>query len=242
MGDMKVFVVSLKRSVDRRERINKQLNDAGIEFEFIDAIDASVANFTYSERRNEALTKKRFGYKLLESEIACFASHHIAWEHCIHENNPCLILEDNCNISEDLKNYLSQFNSLASKYDFLKLCATKPKLFTTISSIDSKYKIIRYFKRTCGIMGYIITPKAAKVFVTNATQFIEPVDDYMEKPYLHNITTYCTHPALVFRAKIQSTIGTKRKNKTGITLLDKCYIESFRLYEQFKDFMIKAPY
>ena len=242
MGDMKVFVVSLKRSVDRRERIKKQLDDAGIEFEFIDAIDASVPNFTYSERRNEALTKKRFGYKLLESEIACFSSHHVAWERCINENEATLILEDNCNISEDLNVYIQTLKNLSIKFNFLKLCATKPKAFKDIESIDDNYKVIRYLKRTCGIMGYVITPKAATAFISNATQFIEPVDDYMEKPYIHEVTTYCTYPDLVFRADIQSTIGAKRKDKTGITLLDKCYIESFRLYEQFKDLQVKAPF
>ncbi|MDD9196686.1 glycosyltransferase family 25 protein [Aliivibrio sp. S3MY1] len=239
---MKVFVISLKRSVDRRERIKKQLDDASIEFEFIDAVDASIPNFTYSERRNEALTRKRFGYKLLDSEIACFSSHHIAWERCLLENEAVLILEDNCNISEQLKDYIQKLEFISPKFDFLKLCATKPKTFKNIEPIDDSYKIIRYLKRTCGIMGYIITPKAANAFISKASQFIEPVDDYMEKPYLHGITTYCTYPDLIFRAKIQSTIGTKRKDKTGITLLDKCYIESFRLYEQFKDLLVKAPY
>lgn len=69
---MKTIVISLLRSAERRRQIKKQLDDANIEFEFFDAIDASMPNFKYSERRAPEQTKLRFGYQLLESEIACF--------------------------------------------------------------------------------------------------------------------------------------------------------------------------
>ncbi|MDF4907562.1 glycosyltransferase family 25 protein, partial [Vibrio parahaemolyticus] len=39
---MKVFVVSLDRSLDRRERIEEKLKQQGITFEFFDAVDGSV--------------------------------------------------------------------------------------------------------------------------------------------------------------------------------------------------------
>ena len=36
---MKVFVISLKRSPERRRYIEKQLDDLNIKFEFFDAVD-----------------------------------------------------------------------------------------------------------------------------------------------------------------------------------------------------------
>lgn len=95
---MKVFVINLKRSVDRRVRMENALNKANIPFEFIEAIDSSTPNFLYSERSNNALTRKRFGYRLVENEIACFSSHHLAWEKCLEVNEPILVLEDNCDL------------------------------------------------------------------------------------------------------------------------------------------------
>ncbi|MDF4730685.1 glycosyltransferase family 25 protein, partial [Vibrio parahaemolyticus] len=38
---MKVFVVSLTRSLDRRERIEEKLKQQDITFEFFDAVDGS---------------------------------------------------------------------------------------------------------------------------------------------------------------------------------------------------------
>ena len=46
---MKTFVISLERSVERRERVKKLLDTAGITFEFIDAADAKQKNFKYSQ-------------------------------------------------------------------------------------------------------------------------------------------------------------------------------------------------
>lgn len=39
---MKIYVISLKRSPERREYIKKQLDDLSIEFEFFDAVDGRV--------------------------------------------------------------------------------------------------------------------------------------------------------------------------------------------------------
>lgn len=239
---MKVLVISLKRSCERRERMTKQLSEAGINFDFLDAIDASKPNFPLSERRNEILSRKRFGYRLTEAEIACFSSHYHAWEQCVKLNKATLILEDNCDISEHLFSNLNVLSELSNKYHFIKLAATGNKSFKTIERIDNTISIIRYRKRTCGIMGYVISPKAANKFITNAHRFIEPVDDFMEKPYKHGVSTYNLVPELVKRAQIPSTIGSSRKDKTGLRGIDKVYIELFRLYEQFRDLLVKHLY
>ncbi|ASI97606.1 hypothetical protein BSZ04_22300 [Vibrio rotiferianus] len=66
---MKVFVVNLKRSIERKVRMENTLSNAGIPFEFLKAVDSSFPGFLYSERRNEARTRKSFGYKLIGNEI-----------------------------------------------------------------------------------------------------------------------------------------------------------------------------
>ncbi|SBT12667.1 glycosyltransferase family 25 protein [Vibrio celticus] len=238
---MKVVVINLKRSINRRRRIEASLKNIGIKFDFLEGVDSSEPNFRYSERRNEALTRKRFGYNLVENEIACFSSHHLAWEKCLEINEPILVLEDNCDLSSDFSNHFLHFNKLSRDYDFIKLAATKPKSFKIIKKIDNSLSIVRYHKRTCGIMGYIITPGAAEKFIKNAQTFVEPVDNYMEKPYKHGVSTYVFKPDLVRRADIPSTIGSSRKEKIGLTIWNKIYIEAFRIYEQIKDSQIKHP-
>lgn len=47
---MKVFVVSLTRLLDCRERIEEKLKQQDITFEFFDAVDGSVDSFLHSEK------------------------------------------------------------------------------------------------------------------------------------------------------------------------------------------------
>ncbi|MDF5484606.1 glycosyltransferase family 25 protein, partial [Vibrio parahaemolyticus] len=61
---MKVFVVSLARSLDRRERIEEKLKQQGITFEFFDAVDGSVNSFLHSEKSRPTITLRRKGYQL----------------------------------------------------------------------------------------------------------------------------------------------------------------------------------
>lgn len=231
---MKTIVISLLRSAERRRQIKKQLDDANIEFEFFDAIDASMPNFKYSERRAPEQTKLRFGYQLLESEIACFASHFCVWEKCVSLNEPVWVFEDNCDLTSFLSKNRPLFKQLVNKYHFIKLFSMFKKDYSPIEKVNSSSEIVYYHERTCGIQGYLITPYAAKQFIKNAQQFIEPVDNYMEKPWRHGISTYSFKPDLVVRAKIKSTIGSNRKMKNKLPIWRKSIVETFRAYEELR--------
>ncbi|CAH0534670.1 hypothetical protein VST7929_02620 [Vibrio stylophorae] len=230
---MKVIILNLPRSIERRERMIKLINNR-INVEFFPAIDAAESDFLYKERSQPEITKKRFGYVLLDSEIACFSTHITAWEKCAQLNKPIIVLEDNCEIDDVFFDSFSRIIKLASEYDYIKLAATRPRKFKIIKEIFDGYYIGKYNSRCCGTIGYIITPRAAKKFIDASKHIVEPVDDFMEKTYKHGIHTYCIKPNLLHRAAVPSTIGTMRKNKSSISFIDKICIEIFRLYEQYK--------
>lgn len=232
---MKIFVISLERSKERRERVVEALSSKGIRFEFLNAVDASKPGYQYSERRDDTLTRNRFGYTLTTGEIACFASHHLAWEKCLELNEPILVLEDNCDFSDQFYALLPKLKQPLETYSHIKLAATRAQAPNFIEQLDDSLAVVNYKRRTCGTMGYLVTPNAAARFIRGANLFIEPVDNYMEKPYKHGVKTYCFYPDLVYRAKIQSTIGSQRKNKSNLPVLRKVYIELFRLYEQIRN-------
>jgi glycosyl transferase family 25 len=228
---MKTFVISLKSSTDRRSRITKILGNANVEFEFFDAIDASSPNFKYSERRAPKQTRLRFGYQLLESELGCFASHFSLWKKCVASNEPILVFEDNCDISPLFSENQTLFELLVSKYHYIKLFSMFKKEYSPIVKINATSEIVYYHKRTCGTQSYLISPYAAKQFIKNAEKFIEPVDNYMEKPWRHGISTYSFKPNVAVRAKMKSTIGSNRKMKAKLPIPRKAIVELFRAYE-----------
>jgi len=231
---MKVFVISLKRSKERRIRIEKQLNNMGIKFDFFDAVDGSEESFKYHDKSSPQKTKLRYGYALTSSEIACYASHRLTWEKCIQLNEPIIILEDNCNIDDSFKLIFNDFHEHITKYQFIKLFIYfDRKIRKVIDKVDDEINLVQYHKRGAGAQGYILTPSIAKKLIDNSTEFIEPIDNYMEKPWRHGVKTYYVHPNMVRRAKIKSTIGSDRKNKKKLNIGNKFIIELFRLYERF---------
>lgn len=231
---MKVFVISLKRSTERRSRMTKLLDTAGIDFEFFDAVDGSVESFKHFDRQCPEKTKKRLGYSLTRNELACYSSHYSIWEKSVELNKPILVLEDSCALVADFAPHLKLFPKLTEKYSFIKLFAFLKQREEKIESVSDHLDIVTYVKKGSGAQGYILTPDAAKKFILNASEFIEAVDDYMEKPWRHGVKTYYFSPDLVSRAKITSTIGSDRKNKKGLTITNKLFIEIFRLYEQIR--------
>lgn len=231
---MKIFVISLKRSIERRSKVGKQLKELDLDFEYFDAVDGSVEGFIYQNRASSKKTKLRNGYTLTCNEIACFASHLSMWEKCIQLNESIIVLEDNCDIGELFSSNVKSFKSLIDKYKFIKLFSFFGQKTKKIETINGSLSIVQNNKRGSGAQGYIISPETAKKFIDNAVEFIEPVDDYMEKPWRHDVKTYYFNPNVVRRAKITSTIGSDRKNKKGLTVKDKFIIEVFRLYEQIR--------
>ena len=229
---MKAFVISLVRSTERRRKIKKQLDNAGIVFEFFDAIDSSTSDFKYSERRAPKQTKLRFGYQLLESELACFASHLCLWGKCVELNEPILIFEDSFQLNTSFIELYSSFNELVKKYPLIKLCSLFPKKFTTLENINEAISIVSYKRRTCGTQSYLLTPHAANKLMQGAMPFLEPVDHYIEKSWRHGVSVCSFKPNIVERSDIVSTIGSSRKNKKGVQFWHKIIIESFRTYER----------
>ncbi|MBY0245798.1 MAG: hypothetical protein K2Q03_10115 [Sphingobacteriaceae bacterium] len=48
-----------------------------------------------------------------------------------------------------------------------------------------------------GTQGYALTPVAAIKLLMNAAQWLEPVDDYIDKSWKHGIPSYCLVPYIV---------------------------------------------
>ncbi|MBD1576854.1 glycosyltransferase family 25 protein [Vibrio sp. S11_S32] len=241
---MKIFVVSLSSSIERRKRIKEQLDSQGFIFEFFNAIDASTPHFLHSERAAPEITYKRKGYYLLDTEIACFASHYELWKRCIDINEPIVILEDNVDLSKDAKTVTMHIDmeKYVEIHPYIKLSSTYKSTFKKVLELENNHHLIRYKKHTCGTTAYIISPIAAKKFVDYADIFIEPVDDYMEKPWIHGVDCIHISPDLFSRSNAESTISKYRKQKPSISAFHKIYIELYRLKTQIKKIIYKIKH
>ncbi|WP_148245153.1 glycosyltransferase family 25 protein [Enterobacter asburiae] len=167
LNHMRIFVISLKRSYERRKSIEERLTSLGLEYEIFTAIDGRLL----SDSELILFTKKT-NYAIEPGEIGCSLSHVSIYAKMVAENtSSALILEDDAILFDDLPTVL---HSLAATIDNTP-CVT---LLTPIDkyignpadTISSKYKTHRFIEGT-GAYGYVVNLPAAIKLVA----FLYPV-------------------------------------------------------------------
>lgn len=121
---MQIFLINLDRRPDRLEQVKTQLEQLGLKFQRISAVDGSQLSADYP-----LLQKERF---LLEQkkpavigEIGCAESHRLIWKHMIAHNLPfALVLEDDITLNPKLTEFLN--TKAYTTYDFVNLSSAEP--------------------------------------------------------------------------------------------------------------------
>lgn len=99
---MKIFVISLVRSIDRRSSIQQQMLAQELDFEFIDAVDGTL--LTHQLTTDAVLPGQADERPDLRrpAVVGCALSHRAAYQRIVDENLSCaLILEDDVRLSPD---------------------------------------------------------------------------------------------------------------------------------------------
>lgn len=215
MPVMPVFVISLKRSQDRRDYIAAQLQQQGIAFSFFDAIDGSDKSNPLLKRYN--YTKRLWltsGKMPTNGEIGCYASHYSLWQKCVDMNQPLVVVEDDSGIASNAARNLELVAEKVEKYGYLKLEGLIRG--ETITMEESKhYRISRMSDNFGGARAYAIAPWAAQKLLRGSQSWSLPVDNYIGAPYFHGMESYHFSPEIVGNDdEFETTIQFYQKEKT----------------------------
>ena len=240
---MKVFVISLKRSPERRRYIEKQLDDLNIKFEFFDAVDGRAEpphplfeNYNYAKRL--WLTSGRMPSK---GELGVYGSHYLLWLKSIELNEPIIIFEDDAAIEPIFFDYIPLVEEKINRYGFLRLESKNDKGDTILKESGENYRISFLTDNFGGLRCYAISPIAAKKLVKNSESWCMPVDNYVGSLYLHDMPSYIFSPALVenpqeFDTTIQ--LGEEKRAKW----YRKPTRELYSLYRKIKMYQFNKKY
>lgn len=196
---MKVFVISLKRSPERRKYIKKQLDDLGVEFEFFDAVDGRVEpphplfdNYDYAKRL--WLTSGRMPSK---GELGCYGSHYLLWQKCVQINEPILVIEDDSKIKASIHKWYDKIAEKVREYGFLRLESETNKCTLFEKESNTEYAIHFMSNNFGGTRSYAISPFAAQKLLNGSKRWCMPVDNYIGSLYLHGMPSYLFMPFVV---------------------------------------------
>lgn len=215
---MKIFVISLKRSEDRRIAIKSQFDALNMEFEFFDAIDGRVEPphplfSKYNYFRRLWFTSGKMPSK---GELGVYASHYSLWKRCIELNEPFIILEDDAVVQTIFPKYVPLISDKIQDYGFLRLEAKAYKGQLHEKESGEGYMVAFLTANFDGLRCYAISPAAARQLVGHSQVWCMPVDNYVGSLYLHGMPSYILHPPVVKNEEqFETTIQLGEEKRTA---------------------------
>lgn len=231
---IKIFVINLATSTQRRANISRQLDALGLDYEVVDAVNGKQEYEQLVAFYDDAASLRRRGKSLTPGQLGCYASHYRLWQRCIALNEPVLILEDDAYLYPQLfLEFIKQHQQLAEKFACVRLFEHKRKHFSSYKTKAMKhFDVRRYSKGHMSTTGYFLTPKGAQIYLDNSTKWCFPVDIMMDRFWQTGLPCYGTSPAcLTNDIQFQSDIGYQKI--TNRRFSDRCKRELFNLSEVF---------
>jgi glycosyl transferase, family 25 len=210
---MKLYVISLKRSVERRDHVRGQLDPLPLEYEFFDALDGSVGHEAFFDRYDERRYLINCGRRATPGEIGCYASHLALWRLCVELDQPILILEDDFQLTTQFLDAVTLCNELIEQYGFIRLQEeTRARRQPVLER--GEFTLCYYSKAPHSLMCYALHPSAARKLISQAKVLDAPVDVMVKMSWRHRQRLYGLVPytALDSDHSHTSTIGFRGKH------------------------------
>lgn len=211
---MKIAVINLVRSKDRRQLMERNLGRLGLEFEFFSGVDGSRGEHEAISRYDEEAAWRDHLQPLTIGEIGCFASHYRLWQRCARTGEPIIIMEDDVIVTDTFVGVVEAVSELISKFALLRLALVAiPANFASVLCLPLDLELASYQLGTAGTQCYAISPAAAKALVEHAAVWSLPVDLYLERSDIHGVPNHAIRPFRVRHADqeiIPTVIGNNR--------------------------------
>lgn len=217
--NLQTVVISLLRSPQRREKARSELSKTNLSWSFLDAVDGSQFQSFPPEYQSRKV-KRLLGFDLTPNEIGCFLSHKKAWQTCLNNNQPTLILEDDFILLPHFENTLQLLLTEFHDWQLIRLQALA-KAPHDIVKIIGEISIVKNHGDPVGATAYIIKPEAAKILIEHAKDIYEPLDHFLEHKTKHGVEILAVKPYPVDISKAPSTISDRPEDRKPIKGLRK---------------------
>ena len=210
-----VYVVSLARAVERREKMRAQLEGLGMRAEFTDAVDGETADLTpYSDRLHPDKWRVLRGRELSNAAIACYLSHYRIWERVAAGGEQCaLVLEDDALLHDGFCDVVRELQNCRWQWDVIMLSGRKRRpIDTVLDKIgDTGRRLVRYRVRVGGAVAYLVSSSGAKKLLTQCREISAPVDWRYAEWWLNGLAFYYVDPFVARNAPVPSFINKPRR-------------------------------
>jgi len=211
-----IRVISLRNAAERRNAFAEAASPTRLGWTFFDACEALHADLRY--REDDAIIAK--GRPLTGGEIGCYSSHYAVWKQLIDDPDAdqCIVLEDDVIVDWDYLEAFAAVDHARGGHDYIRLYYKRP----APSRIVQKDFVCRATWLTevsgyCfGTQGYLITKAGARRFVERFAHVRRPIDDEMDRSWIHGIANLAVFPFPLMERSADSGIGLARFERFAV--------------------------
>lgn len=237
---IKIYVINLKSSIDRRKYIENLLSELGLNFEIFDAVVGKDLNEQFIEKIYDSeKAKKNFGRELSKGEIGCALSHKRLWTKIAQEKiEYALILEDDIILDSKIHDVIKYFIATQLNWDVVLLSGSNSRRIPIYKNIIGDKSLSYCTGITTITAAYLINIKAANRLLELTQQIYQPIDIYTGDIYTSNLHILRIDPIfpqnnLFHEFSGSSTLASDRNTKSGFLKKIKYKLHKFLTNNKF---------
>lgn len=218
------FFINLDRSTERCRSITVRLNELGLEFTRMSAVDGKTLSGEFCESIqypiNDPDVRSRYTRQITQAEIGCFLSHRRCWEALLaSDEHYAAIIEDDLVISGRARTYLKDEAWIPDGVDICRLYGPSKDGSHLIEKdrialAGGDELVVQLKPKPLCTLGYIISRQAAQDALEHSKKLPCPVDDFLFNlmfDFAHTYKSWQVNPSVIADAKVGSDIGSRKK-------------------------------
>jgi glycosyl transferase family 25 len=211
---MRVHVINLAQSADRRIAIEQRLGALGVDYALCVAVEGRTGYSAFDACDFDQY-RLNTGRAPSEGEVGCYASHLLLWQACAAAGEPFVVMEDD---AEPLPNFAAAVTAargLIERYGFVRFeydGPTRPARTRKVAAAGS-FTLHYFVKYPYGAMCYALSPAVARALIAASRQLRAPVDQFIKRCWEHGQPLYGLLPYSVREGPHAARSTIRARNK-----------------------------
>lgn len=209
---LRLFVINLARSPDRRQFMSEQLLRLGLPFDVFRAVDGHTLTDGDLVAYNREKRLRSFGDDLTPTEIGCYLSHYRLYRKIVTERIPrAVVFEDDTEISDDLPAILRALENSPESWEFIRLAGLRERKGKEVAYLGHGYRAVRLRHTACGSQAYIVNQQGARKLLDYGKEITRQVDITIDRYWENGLRIMAVQPYPAWpSSRFVSTIGAQK--------------------------------
>ena len=185
--DLPIYVISLARAQDRRERVRAQFEKCGLAYRIFDGVDGRANEADLLQKTDIAAWTRNMGAPVNAGHLGCYASHVALWEAVGRgPDEVVLICEDDVVLHDDFREALAAALSCRDGWDICRFAKVRAKGAVTQRTIGP-YRLNAYWGPFTGNACYLIRKDVAARLATGFWPISRAHDHELNRFFVHDL-------------------------------------------------------